>query len=76
MAKSTNGLFRYRYEAAEFILRRGGSDKEIQEFVLKEFPDSKDNSLRARKYRSCFEKLDHCRLQEMGSNRTKVQKAT
>jgi hypothetical protein len=53
--------YRFRYEIAEEILMRGGSNEEIQRCVMEEFPKSKENITRAQWYRRSFEKYGHCR---------------
>ena len=53
--------YQYRYEVAEEILKNGGSNEEIQQRVLAEFPDSMDNSSRAQWYRRSWENFGHCR---------------
>lgn len=53
--------YRFRYEVAEEILRRGGSNDEIYRRVMEEFPQSAVNATRARWYRQSWDKYGHCR---------------
>jgi hypothetical protein len=57
---------RHRYELAEKILRRGGSNEEIQRRIMEEFPNSQENPTRAQWYRRSFEKYGHCRGDKIG----------
>ncbi len=53
--------YQYRYQVAEEILRAGGSDEEIQQRIMAEFPESKENPTRAQWYRRSWVKYGHCR---------------
>jgi hypothetical protein len=55
------GKYRRRYELAEEILARGGTDEEIQRRIMQEFPDSRENPTRPQWYRRSWNKHGHCR---------------
>jgi hypothetical protein len=63
------GKYKRRYEVAEEILARGGTDKEIQRRIMEEFPNSRENPTRARWYRRSWNKYGHCRGDGAKSNR-------
>jgi hypothetical protein len=52
--------YRYRYQVAEEVLLRKGSNAEIQKAVMDAFPDSAENPTRAQFYRRMFEKHGRC----------------
>lgn len=52
--------YKYRYQVAEEVLRRGGSNAEIQARVMEVFRDSAENPGRAQWYRRMFEKYKRC----------------
>jgi hypothetical protein len=53
--------FKHRYELAEEILQRGGTNEEIQHRIMEAFPNSKENITRAQWYRRSFQRYGHCR---------------
>ena len=53
--------YKYRYEVAEEVLRQNGTNEEIQQRVMKEFPDSRSNRNRASWYRRSWNQYHHCR---------------
>ncbi len=55
------GKRKRRYELAEEILARGGTDEEIQRRIMEEFPNSRENPTRAQWYRRSWNKYGHCR---------------
>jgi hypothetical protein len=61
---------KYRYEIAEEILARGGTDEEIQRRIMEEFPDSRPNLTRAQWYRRSWNKYGHCRGDGISVDRT------
>ena len=60
------GNYKNRYQLAEEILRRNGTDPEIQRRIMEEFPDSQENPTRAQWYRRSWNKYGHCRGDKIG----------
>jgi hypothetical protein len=58
--------YKFRYEVAEEVLRKNGTDADIQRRVMEEFPDSKTNLTRGRFYRRSWELFGHCRGPKIG----------
>ena len=58
--------YKHRYEVAEEVLRRNGSNDDIQRRVLEEFPESRENPGRAQWYRNSWKNFHHCRGPKVG----------